>query len=251
MRGAAPFLAIVFGFVFFAAVFFFITSPLELISTMSLVARPVPVGSRVVDSFPFSIGGTADQARALRREAVDGLVGYLGSMTPQRLQDVADAGLGFMPVTKANEFYDGPADEIAQLKALKIPQGVCVWLDIEGERIWDHGKEDPKEVMRLLSSWAQPINAEGWLASLYVGVPQPLLGPELYALPFVRYWLGIGRCIGRDGKDAYPAPAGWCMRQDWHNQGNGMIWRGTGVLVDTNSVQCDHKGRLPVWAVAA
>lgn len=207
------------------------------------------VGARLVDSLPFSQSGTAAQARALKATGVDGVIGYLGAMNATRLDYVLDADLAFMPVTKANEFYDGAADEIAQLKALGIPAGATVWLDIEGERIWQHGKENVAEVMRLLAGWANPINAEGYIASLYVGAPQPLTGKELYSLPFFRYWLGIGRCVDRNGVDAYPA-CGWCMRQDWHGQKLGMMWRDTGVLVDTNSVQCDHKGRVPSWVVA-
>ncbi len=210
----------------------------------------VPVGSRLVDSYPYSGGGTPEQARRLKASGVDGLIGYLGRMTAPRLEGVLDAGLGFMPVTVANEFYDGPADEIAQLRALGYPAGGTVWLDIEGPRIWDHGKKDPAEVMRLLAGWANPVNDAGWLAGIYVGAPQPLTGKELYSLPFVRYWLGIGRCRDRNGDDAYPS-CGWCIRQDWHGQKLGMLWRDSGVFVDTNSVQCDHRGRLPTWAVTA
>lgn len=225
---------------------------------MTTSVRPVPVGSRLVDSYPFSIGGTFAQARALAASGIDGFVGYLGSLNADRLRYVLEAGLGFMPVTKAGEFYDGPSDEVAQLKALAIPVGVTVWLDVEGEKVWEHGRRSPAEVIALLATWANAIKAEGWVPGLYVGAPQPLTGPELYALPFTRYWLGIGRCIDRFGKDAYPAPelgkpggaVGWCMRQDWHNKGMGMVWRDTGVFVDTNAVQCDHRGRVPTWLVS-
>ncbi len=204
------------------------------------------VGARGVDSLPFSQGGTAEQARALKCSGVDFFIGYLGAMTPARLALVLSAGLAFMPVTFASAYSNGAADEIAQLRALGIPAGTSVWLDLEGLAAWH---AHPATVMAQLKSWADAINAAGWMACLYVGAPQPLTGPELYSLPFVRYWLGIGRCVDRNGDDAYPA-CGWCMRQDWHGQKSGMMWRDTGVFVDTNSVQCDHKGRLPAWVVA-
>jgi hypothetical protein len=218
---------------------------------MTTSVRPVPVGSRLIDSLPFSMGGTFAQARALAASGVDGIVGYIGpgNMTLERLKHVLDAGLGFMPVTLAGEFYDGPADEIAQLKALAIPVGVTVWLDVEGKKVWEHGRKSPPEVIALLADWANTIKAQGWVPGLYVGAPQPLTGKELYSLPFTRYWLGIGRCVDRTGDDAYP-DCGWCMRQDWHNKGTGMRWRDTGVFVDTNAVQCDHRGRVPTWMVA-
>jgi hypothetical protein len=203
------------------------------------------VGARLVDSLPFSKGGTAEQARALKATGVDGLIGYLGAVNPARLSYVLDAGLSFMPVTFAAEYRDGAEDEVAQLRALGIPAGACVWLDLEGLDAWNM---NPRELSRLINAWTAPIEAGGWIPSLYVGAPQPLSGPDLYALKVKRYWLGIGRCIDRSGKDAYPS-CGWCLRQDWHNQGNGMLWKDTGVLVDTNSVQCDHFGRLPAWVV--
>ena len=202
-----------------------------------------PVGSRGVDSFPYSLGGTTAQALALKASGIDFFVGYLGVITAERMGFILDAGLAFMPVTRAGEYTDGAADEVAQLKALAIPSGATVWLDLEGLDAW---KSDPVMLMGKLRDWANTIKLAGWMPGLYVGAPQPLTGVELYQLPFVRYWLGIGRCVDRFGQDAYPQ-CGWCMRQDWHNQGKGMLWRNSGVFVDTNSIQCDHKGRLPVW----
>jgi hypothetical protein len=203
------------------------------------------VGARGVDSLQFSQNGSAAQAVALKESGIDFFVGYLGAMNAARLDSVLDAGLAFMPVTFAGEYKDGPGDEVAQLKALAIPAGTTVWLDLEGLDAWNTPASD---LSRLINAWAKGIKAGGWMPGLYVGAPQPLSGVELFALAVQRYWLGIGRCVGKDGKDAYPN-CGWCMRQDWHNQGNGMLWRGTGVLVDTNSIQCDHFGRLPAWVV--
>jgi hypothetical protein len=164
-------------------------------------------------------------------------------MNPARLAYVLDVGLAFMPVTFAAEYKDGAADELAQLRALGIPAGTTVWLDLEGLDAWNM---NPVELMRLINNWAVDIKAGGWLPGLYVGAPQPLTGEQLYMLKVYRYWLGIGRCVDRTGKDAYPA-CGWCMRQDWHGQKSGMMWKDTGVFVDTNSIQCDHQGRLPTW----
>lgn len=202
-------------------------------------------GARVVDSLPFAQGGTAAQARALRASGVEGVVGYLGAMNAARLGHVLDAGLAFMPVTFAGEYKDGAADEVAQLRALGIPAGCTVWLDLEGKEAWS---SNPVALASLVNTWAAAIKAGGWQPGLYVGAPQPFTGEELYALSVVRYWLGQGRCVDRFGKDAYPK-CGWCQRQDWHNTGVGYRWKDTGVLVDTNAVQADHLGRLPSWVV--
>ncbi len=210
------------------------------------VAQAFP-GARVIDSLSFSRGGTKEQAKALRASGVEGVVGYLGAMNPTRLAYVLEAGLAFMPVTYAAEYIDGAADEIAQLRALNIPLGTSVWLDLEGMDAWNM---EPAKLSGLINRWATDIAKSGWMPCLYVGAPQPLTSADLYALKVVRYWLGIGRCIDKTGKDSYPS-CGWCMRQDWHNQGLGMMWKDTGVFVDTNAIQSDHRGRLPHWVVAS
>ncbi len=203
--------------------------------------------ARVIDSLPYSQGGTAAQALALKATGVDAVVGYLGAMTPARLAFTLAAGLAFMPVTLAAEYKDGAADEIAQLKALAIPANTTVWLDLEGLNAWNTPAD---QLIALIEAWAADVVKAGYIAGLYVGAPQPLTGKQLYSLKGItRYWLGIGRCIGKDGLDAYPQ-CGWCMRQDWHGQPNGMMWKNTGVFVDGNSTQADHQGRLPNWVVA-
>jgi hypothetical protein len=206
-----------------------------------MIVEQVPVGSRVVDSLPYSQGGTMAHATALAASGVDGLVGYLGAMTPVRLRYLLDAGLGFMPVTFAAA-YDGTR-AVAQCLNLGLPTGTTVWLDVEGKAAWG---TPAAELIAKINAWADAVSRGGYQPGIYVGAPQPLTGAELHNLKVVRYWLGIGRCVDRTGKDAYPS-CGWCMRQDWHGQQLGMMWRDTGVLVDTNSVQCDHRGRLPSW----
>jgi hypothetical protein len=211
-------------------------------------------GARVVDSLAFSQGGTLAQAKALKASGVEGFVGYLGAMNAARLGYVLEAGLSFQPVTFAGEYKDGAADEIAQLKALGIPRGASVWLDLEGLGAWN---TPVGELARLINAWAVDVASAGWMPTLYVGAPQPFDGAQLYGLRVVRYWLGQGRCVGRDGLDAYPK-CGWCMRQDWHNNPDlarynlkgGMLWKDTGVFVDTSAIQADHMGRLPSWVVA-
>lgn len=208
-------------------------------------------GARVVDSLPFSQSGTAAQACALRASGVEGFVGYLGAMNAARLGHVLGAGLAFMPVTFAGEYKDGAADELAQLRALGIPAGATVWLDLEGVDAWEMGKTPAgKAALRgLVEGWGAAISGAKYIAGLYVGAPQPFTGGELFSLRGItRYWLGQGRCVGSDGLDAYPK-CGWCMRQDWHNTGTGYYWKDTGVFVDTNAIQADHFGRLPSWVV--
>lgn len=204
------------------------------------------VGARAIDSLPFSTGATPDLAKVLKESGVDCFVGYLGSVSASRLAAILGAGLAFMPVTLAGEYEDGAADEVAQLRALGIPAGTSVWLDLEGMTAW---KSSPSILAAKINEWAKTIAAGGWMPCLYVGAPQPFTSAELSKLAVVRYWWGLGRCVDRYGALAEP-DCGWCMIQHYHGQPNGMFWRDTGIFVDANGIQCDYRKRLPAWVVA-
>lgn len=201
------------------------------------------VGARGVDSYPYSIGGTQDQAHRLKDRGVDFFVGYLGVLNGARLGYVLDAGLAFMPVTLAGEVFDGALDELAQLKALAIPIGCTVWLDLEGAKTASHPIVD---LTRLVNEWAAKISGAGYIAGLYIAPPQPFTGPELAKLSVTRYWNSAGRVQDRTGKIwDEPEGIGFCMRQGYP-QGN---FRDTGVFVDPDMIWADRRGRVPTWVV--
>lgn len=213
------------------------------------------VGARLVDSYPYSLGGNEKQARALKERGVDGIIGYLGCMNAARLGYVLDAGLAFMPVTLAGEVFDGAADELAQLRALGIPEGATVWLDVEGPKMYGVewsllpvAKRDQIAAKLIvdINAWAKTIAGAGYIAGLYIAPPQPLSGPELAKLAVTRYWNSAGRVWDRNGKVwDEPEGVGFCMRQGYP-QGN---FEGTDVFVDPDMVWQDRKGRLPTWVV--
>ncbi len=198
------------------------------------------VGAVVADSLPFSLGGTANQASAMQADGIDCFVGYLGAMNPARLKYILDAGLAYMPVTFGGEYEDGPLDEIAQLKALGIPGGVSVWLDVEGLKAF---KSDPIVLGKKIDGWCDAIAAAGWMPCGYFGNPQPFTSRELHVRKVVRYWKGQGRCVDRTNALAEPTN-GWVMTQMFPS-----VTRG-GVLVDANMVGQDYRGRVPTWCLA-
>lgn len=202
-------------------------------------AEQAAIGALGADSLQFSEGGGSVQAEALRACGADFFVGYLGAMNAARLQAVLDAGLRFMPVTFAAEYKDGAADEIAQLKALGIPAGTSVWLDLEGLEAFH---ANPVTTAALINSWADDIAAAGYMPCLYVGVPQPFTSDELYKLHVVRYWRGQGSVRDRFNALAEPT-CGYCMTQVFPS-----VQRG-GVLVDVDFIGQDYHGRVPTWVV--
>jgi hypothetical protein len=194
------------------------------------------VGARGVDSYPFSIGGSAQQAIDLKKSGIDFFVGYLGCMNVERMKYILDAGLAFMPVTLAAA-YNGKA-AVQQCKGLSLPVGTTVWLDVEGKTAWE---TPAPELMTKINTWANDVASAGYVPGIYVGAPQPLSSKELYSLRVVRYWKGIGRTVDKTGSLAEPS-CGWCMTQMYPS----VHW--AGVFVDVNIIGQDYKTRLPSWA---
>jgi len=201
------------------------------------------VGARGIDSLPFSQGGTAQQARDLFDSGIDFVVGYLGAINATRLGYILDAGMAFMPVTFAGEYFDGALDELKQLDALGIPKRTTVWLDLEGKKSYEWPTQD---LIARINEWAKQIINEGYEAGLYIGSPQPLTADELYRLKVTRYWKAPSRVVDRNGISYDGPQCGFCMYQCWPS----IMWKDTGVFVDVDFIQQDFRGRLPTWVVA-
>lgn len=212
----------------------------------------VPVGSRLLDSYPFSLGGSVEQAKAMKREAVDGFIGYLGVINKARYESVLDAGLGFIAVTLANRF-DGAA-AVKHAAALGYPAGATIALDIEGRKILN-GVEWPlltgverevhaKSIWNACLTWKNAVSTAGYKTLLYVGSPQPLTTKELTDLGFDGYWNALSREADRTGALAEPTQ-GW---NTWQMLPE-LYWRNTGVWSDVNIVGQDFRRRLPKWAI--
>jgi hypothetical protein len=200
----------------------------------------VPTGSRVADSLYFSQHGTPESARALA-SGMDAFAGYLGSVTQPLLKAVLDAGMGFIPVTYGGAYNNGFADELAQLKLLGVPPGATVFLDMEGLSAF---KTDPTVLEGKVNAWADGIVAAGYVAGLYVGVPQPLTSDELWKLRVSRYWKGQGSLRDRNNNLAEPTGCGFCMTQMFPS-----VVR-SGITIDCSMVGQDFKGRTPTMVKA-
>ncbi len=199
------------------------------------------MGAVVIDSLPFSQGGTAAQAGGLAAAGVHCVAGYLGAMTAARLAVILAAGMAFLPVTFAGAYADGPANEVGQLQALGIPPGASVFLDVEGLNAFH---TDPNDLAVAINAWADGIADAGYVPMLYVGVPQPFTSGQLYALRVRGYWRGQGSI--RDHANALVEPGcGWLMTQMFpsRNIGEPATW------VDMNMIGADYKGRVPSWVV--
>ena len=204
---------------------------------MALVAKPTPSGWRGADSMPFSTGGTAAQAKALRGAGMDFIVLYLGVAGKAQVDACAAAGLAVFGVTVANS-YDGEA-AVERAEAMGLPPGTSLFLDLEGMAAY---RTPPADLIAQINGWADLVKAGGYLPGLYVASPQPLTTDELWHLHVERYWRAPARIVDRNGQLAEPN-CGWCVYQ-----GNpSRMW--AGVWVDVDFVSEDFHGRTPAMAV--
>ena len=217
------------------------------------------VGAVVLDSLPFSLSGTATQAKALKSTGVDAIVGYLGAINSARLSYILDAGMAFMPVTYAADAFGGDTI-VKRCNDLGLSKNVTVWQDLEGIHVF---QMEPLALRSRLNVASLKVQQSGFMPGVYIGAPQPLTSEELFSLTAVRYWKGIGRCVDRFGKLAEPT-CGWSMVQLYHGEKNAMgmtwrdldptqqgrVWKDTGVFVDPNMIGADYQGRVPNWVVA-
>lgn len=197
------------------------------------MVKAIPVGARVIDSLPYSQGGTAAGAKGLKDAGVEAVALYLGVASKTQSEAVLGAGMGAFGVTLGNRFNG--SDAVRQAKALGLEPTCTLFLDVEGQEAWHM---PPAELIGKINAWADMVSHEGYLPGLYVGNPQPLTSLELHKLRVYRYWKGQGRCVDRNSQLAEPLN-GWCMVQYYPSVTWGTVW------TDQNMVGQDYKGRLP------
>lgn len=198
---------------------------------------------------PFTLGvDTVQKLGSKECEAIKAagfrfVVRYLGSVSVLELAAILAAGLAFMPVTYAKNYNGGSA--VHDLRALSIPAGATVWLDLEGET------SAPADLIAKINAWASQIEGAGYEPGLYVGAGCVLTSEELFALRVKRYWNSCSREVDRNGKVANPA-CDYCMDQlrPYNCGRDGVPYAVPGVVVDVDVIQQDNKGRLPSWVVA-
>lgn len=187
----------------------------------------------------------ASHAAALYGAGMRFAMRYLGSITAQEIAGLTGAGLmvsficyppqhsGWAP-TASDGLARGKA-AVVQAKALALPAGVTIWIDLEGCR------GPASATTAWCEAFAAELVAAGYQAGLYVGAaPGGLNSAELYALKKVtRYWHSCSRSIPE------PANRGYCLEQLY--KPNQTI---AGVVVDVNCVRHDFLGCLPTFLSA-
>ena len=188
---------------------------------MSLAVQKAFVGARGIDTVTTL---TAESAAALKADGFSFAVRYLGSIDASEVAAITGAGLLLSLVTYADK-WDG-ASTVAELKALGIPAGATIWLDVESVN------EPAAMVIGKIDAWANAVNSAGYQPGLYVGAAQPLTAAQLYALEVVRYWHSMSSVL--------TPSCGFCQLQLY------PAVQVAGVSVDIDVIQQDYEGRLPM-----
>lgn len=197
---------------------------------IATAAKPFTLGIDTVQRL------SAENVAALKAEGMRFAIRYLGSLTPEELRVIVGGGLACMPVTYAKAYSGMSA--ISELRKLSMPEGVTVWLDLEGET------SAPADLMAKINAWAGQVQAGGYEAGLYVGAGCVLNSQELYSLKVTRYWDSCSVELDRDGRRAMPK-CDTCMTQ--LRPYNTPL---AGCIVDVDVIQRDALGRLPTWCAA-
>ena len=156
------------------------------------------------------------------------------------------AGLAVMPVQHVESAASWvPTDDKAfvyghtaadDARRLGFPDGVTVWLDLEGVA----DGVSAEDVIRYCNRWHDVVAAAGYQPGLYVGWHARLTPDQLYRrLKFCRYWAAYNL-----NADECPAVRGVCMRQ--HAQKPGDVPAGVSFAIDTNTITADALGGVPM-----
>lgn len=204
-----------------------------------IVVQPAKDGARGIDCITI-----LDHASAARLVAAgySFAVRYLGSLTIAERDAILGAGMALLAVgfsrrpgwapSQALGAADGAA-AVAHAKAAGLPPVCTLFCDLEGP------SGTGADAAAYVNAWAEPVQAAGYVAGLYVGYEVKLTPSELYALKVTGYWASCSR-----PQDV--AVRGYQMRQDPH--ANQIV---AGVQVDVDVISTDGRGDTPMWVVQA
>lgn len=191
------------------------------------------------------------QLTAFKNQGFTGAARYLsrdtdptpGDLSTLEAQAILGAGLaivpvqhvpaaGWMPTAAKGADYGRAA--VWNASSVGCPAGVCVWLDLESVS----PDATPADVIAYCEAWFQAVSAALFVPGLYVGVSPGLDATDLYEMLSVKhYWHAESRSA------PVPAVRGVQIVQRIANQTLA------GVGYDSNLVQKDGLGDLPVWWV--
>ena len=203
-----------------------------------------------VQGFDTNTHISAAAATAFRQRGFGFCVRYLSRTSPQAASDLSHAeaqailagGLGLMVVQhvmRAGWMPDAARGTqygtvaAVNARAVGLPSGVTVWLDLEGVR----GGVDRADVIAYCNAWFAPVAAAGYVPGLYVGANCGLDGDALYwRLQTRHYW--------RSGSDVPDLPhRGYQLVQRVNTTPDAV----NSIAIDRDVTYADAFGETVSW----
>lgn len=221
-------------------------------TTLAGTVQSAPAGAK---GFDTDVPLSADAAAAFHARGYRFCLRYVGrlemgpaDLTTAEAQAILGAGLALMVVQHVRSdvswMPSGPlgatygANAAAFTKAIGIPPGVQVWLDLEG--VSEAAAAD--DVAAYCESWYDAVQGAGYVPGIYVGWHPGLSGQALYGLKFQHYW-------GAYNVDVAIPQRGWCLKQ---SPGTGGTIAGVHTSdYDDDVTLTDAKGGQAQWLAAA
>lgn len=221
----------------------------------STLAGRVQAAAPNAKGFDANVTITAGVAQAFVQAGYQFCIRYVGrtqmaghDLTASEAATILQAGLALMVVQHVEEPQWTPSGSLGTeyganaarfTRAIGVPGGVNVWLDLEGvaEGV------PAQDVADYCNNWYAQVKAAGYAPGLYVGYGAGL-GPQgLYDLKFQHYWSAYNL-----NDDQHPAVRGVQMRQV---TGGGTVGGLTTESYDDDFTQTDALGGNVVWLAPA
>jgi hypothetical protein len=197
-----------------------------------LRTTPLIVGARGSDCITTL---NASSVSSLQAAGIEFCGRYLTSLTTGEVAAIT-AKVPLVLFTYADAFED----PTPSLRALGIPSGADVILDVEGI-----GSDmTAANLIARIDAWAAVVVNNGWIAKAYIGANAQLTSEEWYARPQITgYCKGQSRLLDRNGALVEPS-CGWQLVQAYPSVSRG------GVNVDLDFAYEDYSGRVIHGVVA-
>jgi hypothetical protein len=215
---------------------------------MGQIVEPAKAGAQGFDAnTPLSRA----KAAALKQAGFDFAVRYLtrkatppaGDLTKAEVRAILESGLALMAVQHVAAAGWAPsaalgteygANAAAHAKAVDLPPGTAVFLDLEEVS----PKAAPADIIAYCNTWHAEVQAAGYAPGLYVGSNCGLSADQLYRLKMTCYW--------KSGSKVPAIPhRGYCMVQTIIR--DDVV---AGIAIDRNVITPDAFGATPHWARA-
>jgi hypothetical protein len=217
---------------------------------MDQIVEPARAGAK---GFDANTPITRAKAAALKQAGFAFAVRYLTrkatpparDLTKAEVKAILESGLALMAVQhvaapgwrpSAALGTDYGANAVAHARAVDLPKGTAVFLDLEEVS----ADAAPADIIAYCNNWHDQLAAAGYAPGIYVGANCGLSGDQLYRRLKMHYYWKSGSKVPAIPHRGY-AMVQTILKDD-------VV---AGIAIDRNAITPDASGATPPWARAA